>query len=391
MPEPELAAEGEQGVQAATTPQSADKPETTTQAEGTQSDFDSVADLLDIPEDLKQQIAPKAQTEVKPDEKPETPDTEAEPEGEPEVKAEEKEKEEEDEEESEEEESEEEEKPAQKIDKRQKRINRLTRQRSQLEKQLEERDGKIEELSEKLSKFEKNGQAPVATIPQVGAWMPSKEVAEEYSELSQKKEAAKATIKWCDRNKDGVQVVRDGQQVFMDADEIATYRQEAQEKLLEIAPDIAVLERTAKQEFRKQKGDYDKIAYTFWPDLANKRSELYQEANAIKAEFPTVAASPAADYYIGLAIEGRKSLEAKIAAAKNGNGKSPQKPKGDIDPKVFTTPRVPIAPHTAEPPTREYAIVSKKNQRGKRQANGRSRRERRISCSVISGEGRSGY
>ena len=62
--------------------------------------------------------------------------------------------------------------------------------------------------------------------------MPSKEVAEEYSELSQKKEAAKATIKWCDRNKDGVQVVRDGQQVFMDADEIATYRQEAQEKLL---------------------------------------------------------------------------------------------------------------------------------------------------------------
>ena len=365
MPEPSTATDGEASVQTIPAPQSADKPETTTQSEGL-SDANSVMDMLDIPEELRATVAPKSSEE--PEAKIETPEPEVKTEDEtPEVDDKKKKEEqkpeedsEEDEAEGEEEEEKEEKPPEQKIDKRQKRINRLTRQRSELEKQLDERDSKLEELEAKLQRFEKNGSAPEATIPQVGPWMPDKETAETYSDLSAKKKTAEATLAWCDKYTEGVNVTENGQQRFVAPEEILAARRKAEMDLMEINPEIKVLEREAKTTFRQQKAEFDKATYHFWPEFQDKRSPEYQELQSISREFPTIAATPAGQYYIGLAIEGRKSLEAKLAAAKNGNGNgSPQKRK-DIDPKVFTTPRVPIAPHTAEPPTRESVPSSQK-------------------------------
>lgn len=367
MPEPVLAAEGEQGEQTATAqPQSAvDKPETTTQSEGQSlSDANAVMDLLDIPPELQDQIAPKAISK-----EPETdvPETETKTEEEtPEVEGKKKKEEakpeeesDEDDAEGEEDEEKEEEKPAeQKIDKRQKRINRLTRARSRLEGQVDEISAERDELKAKLESFEKKTAAPVATIPQVGPWMPDQETADTYSDLSQKKIAAEARVKWCNAHSDGVNIVENGQQKFMEPDEIASLRSEANMVLMEVNPEIKVIEREAKQAFKQHKVTFDNAAYEFWPDLADKKTPDYQEAQSIMKEFPTIAATPAGLYYVGLAIEGKRSLEAKLAAKKNG--KNGTKPRRDIDPKVFTTPRVPIAPHTAEPPTRESVPSSSK-------------------------------
>jgi hypothetical protein len=366
MPEPETVAEGEQGVETATAQSQSevDKPETTTPSEGqSPSDFKTVADLLDIPEELQNQIAPK---DISDETKTDTPEPETEEEI-PEVDGKKKKEEQKPEEESdeddaegEEDEGKEEEKPEQRIDKRQKRINRLTRQRSELEKQVDERDSTIEELQGKLSRFEKNGQAPVATVPKVGKWMPTKEMADQYSDLSQKKDAAEATLKWCDKYRNGVTITENGQERFVDPDEIIDQRRKAEMILMDVQPDIKVMEHSAYRDFRQAKSDFDKVAVNLWPDIAKKDSPLYQEANSILNEFPTIAASPAAYYYVGLAIEGRKAVEARLAASKNGNGNSSPQKRRDIDPKVFTTPRVPIAPHTADPPTRESVPSSQK-------------------------------
>lgn len=368
MPEPVTAAKGEQGEQTATAPtQSApDKPETTTQSEGQPlSDAKSVMDMLDIPEELQQQIAPKSEVQTP---ETDTPETEAKPEEEtPEVEGKKKKEEqkpeedsEEDDTEGEEDEEKEEERPVeQKIDKRQKRINRLTRARSRLEAQVDEISAERDELKGKLEQFQKKGAAPVGTIPQVGPWMPDTETAETYSDLSQKKQAAEARAKWCNAHRDGVTIIENGQQKFMEPDEISSLREEADSILMEVNPEIKVIEREAKQAYKHQKAEFDRVTYHIWPELADQKSPEYQELHSIQKEFPTIAATPAGQYYIGLAIEGRKSLEAKIAASKNGNGKTAPK-RGDIDPKVFTTPRVPIAPHTAEPPTRESVPSSHK-------------------------------
>jgi hypothetical protein len=60
---------------------------------------------------------------------------------------------------------------------------------------------------------------------------------------------------------------------------------------------------------------------------------------------------------VGTYLEGQKKLQDKINTARNGQ---PQKQHRDIDERVFTTPRVPIAPHSPEPPSRESKPSSQK-------------------------------
>ena len=299
---------------------------------------------------MQDQLAPKAEQKTEPveAEKPE------------ETKAEDAKQEEPDEEEEAGEESEEEkqEQPPQKIDKRLKRINRLTRQKSELEEKIDQQSSRISELTDKLTRFEK--QAPVGTVPKVGPWMPDRETADQYGDLSQKKVLAKAKLEWCEKHRDGVTIVENGQEKFVDPSEVSSWKVDAQESLMEINPQIAIIEREAKQTFKQQKQGYDQLAVQFWPALADKSSEEFQLAQSILKEYPATAASPSANYAVGLLIEGMKSIKEK---AEKLNGKSPPAPgpkHRDIDERVFTTPRVPIAPHTPEPPTRESKSSSQK-------------------------------
>lgn len=353
MPEPDLqAAQGEQSVQSAPTPQTADTPETTTQTVGSESDFKTVADLLDIPPELQDQLAPKAEEKAEPVEAQKPEETKVE-----DVKQEETDEEEEAEGEEPEEDKQEEAKPP-RIDKRLKRINRLTRQKSELEEKVDSLSTRLTEANDKLQRFEK--QAPVGTVPKVGPWMPDRETADQYGDLSQKKVLAKAKLEWCDKHRDGVTIVENGQEKFVEPNEVASWKLDAQESLMEINPQITIIEREAKQTFKQQKQGYDQLAVQFWPELADKSSEESQLAASILQEYPATAASPSANYAVGLLIEGMKSIRAK---AQKVNGKSPPAPAPkhrDIDERVFTTPRVPLAPHAPGPPTRESSSSSQK-------------------------------
>jgi hypothetical protein len=94
-----------------------------------------------------------------------------------------------------------------------------------------------------------------------------------------------------------------------------------------------------------------------WPELFDKSTPEHQAAAQLLQQYPNIRSSPQANYAAGLVIEGVRSLMARLQAA---NGQQPAKATRDIDPRVFSTPRIPIAPNSPEPPSREAKPSSQK-------------------------------
>jgi hypothetical protein len=299
--------------------------------------------FLDIPPEVAAQIKPKDVVPMPestiPDleEPPPKPVTEPEPELPP-VQEPEPEPEEEPEQEPEE--------PAaqQRPDGRQKRINKLTRQRSELQAQLGESVREIETLRAQLGQHQ--AQASAMPIPSAN---PRLAGITSEPQLNAYVGEAEAIIDWIDANKNGV-VIGEGtkEEKYLSPDELADKRKEC-EKIVQGAPN----RRDEIRIFTGAQQHYNHLAAQAWPELFDPRSQEHQVAAAILADFPYIAQSPKAAYALGLVIEGAKALDSRIA--KNGQ---PAKQHRDIDERAFA-PRVPIAPHTPEPPTRTATPSSK--------------------------------
>jgi hypothetical protein len=309
-----------------------------------------IADYLDIPDDVLKQIAPKVVKEPKAEAKtPPAPEKAEKPEHEEQEEEEVKQpkqspdtEEEPDEEEGEAETETEEEQPAaaeqQKPDKRQKRINRLTRKNAELEAQLDLVFNEYRTLKEKVEGKE---SAAVAAPGTVGL----SHIANER-QLTQEVAQAEAIIDWCDQNAEGVMIEEAGKEKFIESQEVAKWKRKA-EKTVRIAP----LRQKELEAYSQSQNYFDGLAKQAWPELFDKRSNEYQLAQSILAEFPPVKTSPQANWAVGLVIEGMKSLQGKTAP--KGQAAANAAPKHrDIDERAFS-PRVPLAPHTAEPPSRE--------------------------------------
>jgi hypothetical protein len=306
-----------------------------------------IAAHLDIPDDVLKQIAPKvveepkAQAETSP-KAPETPEQSEEEKPEKEVapppkQSPDTEEETDEEEEGEDEAEHEEEKPAaeQKPDKRQKRINRLTRKNSELEMQLDTVFNENKTLKEQLE-----GKAAPAVPSSTGL----SHIATER-QLNQEVAQAEAIIDWCDQNAEGVRVQEDGGEKFIDSQEVAKWKRKA-EKVTRLAP----LRLKELESHTQTQTYFDGLAKQAWPELFDKRSKEYQLAQSILSEFPSVKTSPQANWAVGLVVEGMKSLQGRT---QKGQQPAATQPKHrDIDERAFA-PRVPLAPHTAEPPSRE--------------------------------------
>lgn len=92
-------------------------------------------------------------------------------------------------------------------------------------------------------------------------------------------------------------------------------RREAERTLREHIP--------ARQQFILARQQAQQGVLTDFPELADRNSKAHQEMMAVKARYPMLAHLPDADYWIGLAMEGAKALQAKKAAkpgAGGGNG-----------------------------------------------------------------------
>jgi hypothetical protein len=292
---------------------------------------------LDIPPELQGRLAPKA-VETKPE--PEEADIPVQPE-----KANEEPEElepDEDEAEPEETEAPAAEQAPQKVDKRLKRINRLTRKKAELETQLDSVAAENYRLRQELSKGQ--AQAPQNQPP----GLTGGRLATLQSEIDK----CDAMLEWCDQNADGTEIGEGAEAKYYDAGTIKAWRRSAetarQEKVVEKREELWNLEQARKQS--------DQSAYQLWPEMFDKRNPEFQEAVALIRQYPFLQALPEANLVLGTFLEGRKKLREKL----NGKNGQVQKQHRDIDERVFTTPRVPIAPHSPEPPTRESKPSSQK-------------------------------
>jgi hypothetical protein len=326
-------AQSPQSEPIASTPQpTADQPTTVETSEK------GLLDYLDIPQEVRAQLEPKP---VEPEEPVTTPD-----EVHPEIPIPE-------EEESQEEEEAEppvaEQAPPHKIDKRQKRINRLTRQKSELQEQLDAKDQRERALLEKLAQYEGKAQ-PQPTVPTTTS--PRLAHITDERTLNREIVQAQTAIDWYDNHSDGVTVVgQNGQEEYWPPDKIDQERKRAEKVLLE-APN----RRLEIRDFNLVRARVEIQTRENFPKLFDQSSEDFQMAAELRQLYPVLNTMPNGDYAVGLLIEGAKSLQAQ-QQSKNGQ---PTNAHRDIDERVFTTPRVPIAPHTPGPPTRESTPSSQK-------------------------------
>jgi phage host-nuclease inhibitor protein Gam len=336
MPEPTEAGQGAQTGQIASTPApERDQPTTVTQNDDQQ--LKGLMEHLDIPPELQSRIAASTQAEPLPST---TPAPETEP---PTPPTEEPVEKRDDGEDDEEEIAEEPATPEdqQKVDKRQKRINRLTRQKAQLETQLDSAVSELEQYRQALAQ-QRPGQTP-QPVPSA-----NQRLAHISDEVSLNQEIAKATsvIEWCDANADGLTTEgQDGTEKYHAPEQIAKWRREAEKVVLD-----APQRRDEIRTFGVARNQYDQIAQQVWPELFDKSTAEHQAAAQLLAQYPAIRGTPQANYAAGLVIEGVRSLMARLQQA---NGQQPAKAHRDIDERAFTTPRVPIAPHSPEPPSRE--------------------------------------
>lgn len=244
------------------------------------------------------------------------------------------------------------------VEKLQKRVNRLTRQKSELE-------GKLDTYSERLQQLEsQQRQSQPAIDPLQVAfsgptpWMPDQETSESYQKVSTELSKATATIAFCNENPEGVNVTNaKGEQEFIEPERIAQWKSVAEAYVAPARAEKVVIEREAKHAFKSQKAQFDAIAQQSWPEMFDPRTPEYQEAQGLLRAYPWLNGMPNQAMAVGLIIEGNKSWQSRLTKNGNGNGNgqqpTPPPVHRDLDPRILGTPRVPLAPHTSDPSGRE--------------------------------------
>jgi hypothetical protein len=235
--------------------------------------------------------------------------------------------------------------PPEKIDKRQKRINRLTRQKSELQTKLDEGAQREQALAQKLAQYEGKQQAAATAAP-VGpgrlSWITNER------QLNDEVEKAEAIVDWCDANNEGVTIGEGDKEEYKSPDDIADWRRKA-EKVVLSAPK----RREEIRAFTGIRSHYEGLARQNWPTMFDQGSKENQMAVQILQAFPWIQQLPQAAYAVGLLIEGANVVDARTS------GKNGARAHRDIDERAFS-PRVPIAPHTPENPPGTRSIPSSK-------------------------------
>ena len=312
----------------------------------------SIMDFLDIPADVQSKIAPAAE------QKPEVSSQQSQAEA-PSIDAASQPKTETEEEEeagtheageeetgTDQEQEHEQEQPEDKgkIDKRQKRINRLTRQKAQLEEQLDAVAAQNQQFREYFGKLQQAQARQQNGVP-IGTGRLAHVMDEQ--QLGQEVATAQGVIEWCDANPDGVTTGEGENQKFVEPTEIAKWRREA-EKVVLNAPE----RREQIRAYTQIRGQSDQFAYQNWPELFDRSSKEHQVAAQILGELPALAQDPRAATILGVYLEGLRSFQARQKTNGENGQAANTAARRDISPRAFDH-RVPLSPHTANPPSRD--------------------------------------
>ena len=359
MPNP--ATQDGQGAQTAVAPAppTADKPRTATQERSADlpDELHGLAAHLDIPEDALRQIQPKTvqpmpesdipshadapQAETDTELPRETTDAGQTPQASDTPAAEE------DDEIDNEPEPPSQEQP-QKVDKRVRRIKKLTAQKTELENRLRHSEQAIADLTAKLG----NGSIEPPKEDERPLTFDNLAYIKDETHLDKELAFASKIIEFCDRNADGFQ----SGDKFVTPEEIAADRRKAEMTVM-WGPNRRIQlrdERVNQAQFMTVKQNFDNMTREVMPDIFKEGTPENQEFNQLKQLYPILDALPMGTYAAALMIEGGRAIDAR----RSSNG-APQRQHRDINEAAFR-PRVPLAPHTANPPTREASPSSAK-------------------------------
>jgi len=213
-----------------------------------------------------------------------------------------------------------------------KRIGKLTKQRSDERTRAEEAEAQRDELRQQLEATQ-----PVMIMPTENdplGWI------ETPAQLAQLEREADMTIDWCDANRDGATVTqKDGTEEEFTPERVEQMKTKAN-RYLRLAP--------RRKEWIGQRAEADAVARANFPRLFEKGTTEYQVAQAVLKEFPSVATHPArnlvlGDYLVGLAVR----LQNEENARNNGNGAGAPKTvqKTADSPNPLTRKIPPVAQH----------------------------------------------
>jgi len=213
-----------------------------------------------------------------------------------------------------------------------KRIGKLTKQRSDERARAEEAEAQRDELKQQLEAAQPVMIMPTDSDPL--AWI------ETPAQLAQLEREADMTIDWCDANKDGATVKKaDGTEEEYTPERVDEMRTKAN-RYLRLAP--------RRKDWLGQRAEADAVARANFPRIFEKNTTEYQVAQAIMKELPSVATHPArnlllGDYLVGLAI--RLAKEQREREAGNGNGAPRTVTRTADSPNPLTRKIPPVAKH----------------------------------------------
>jgi hypothetical protein len=216
---------------------------------------------------------------------------------------------------------------------------------------LDAAHARLQQFEEQGANGEENGQSTASAAPRNSD--PLGHIRSEQ-DLNKELARARAVMDYCDANPEGVTAQdKDGNDVFRSPQELDRWRREAEKVVLN-----APLRLDSIRQFTSQRTQYDTVARETWPELFPKKGETtpeYLYAVNVLREFPQLANHPQANFVLGMLVEGRKALDARVKAEapntkhQTPNGEQKQRAISDV---AFNTPRVPLAPHSASAPNR---------------------------------------
>jgi len=238
----------------------------------------------------------------------------------------------------------------------QKRISKEVRRRSKAEERADQLEQELDEAKQKLEGHARQQQPQGPQAPASKGLLGN--VTNEQ-QLGQWEEHATTQMEWCDANADGVTVGEGNAERFVEPTEIAKYRKEMEKVLLQ-AP-------KRRQEIRDALGQrmgavqhYDAIAKGEAPEFWDAKSEQHKQLATIGQEDeviagflrdnPAVLNDPRINVLLTRYVRGYESRNSKVESR-------------NLDPDLpesLTRKHPPIAPITADPPSRSAAPTGSK-------------------------------
>ena len=213
----------------------------------------------------------------------------------------------------------------------QKRIDKLTAQKKEaaeraqaLEVETSTLKAKVQEFEAKVAELSRPVLSPTPDSPLADVDTPEA--------LEAKISAAQEVRRWALRNTDGATVKRpDGNEVFLDADQVKDY-------LLK-ADDLITLHAPAKKQWLEQRQPALQAAKNLFPDMFKAGTQLQAAYEATVKQAPELLKLPQHEYWIGLALYGEQMLvqkqqaeaakakaQKKVSTSDEGKVPSPAKP-----------------------------------------------------------------